>query len=422
MLVSYTVGNVLSFKAENTLMFEPGKRLRKFSDNVMEVCVNKDGQTSQLLKNVIIFGSNGSGKSNLLESMDLMRKMVLHPAPKTTDKLPYFPFLLDDESSSHPSKFEVEIISQQQQYRYSFTYNDKEILTEKLEYLQKRHYRTYFERDAGGSYPVLQRGMKYFTKETRPNRLFLDVLQDKNDTLASDVVAWFANRFRFYREDGASDLYHLLEDQAVKEKFLAIMHGAGLRFVDVELEHEQLLDGMLGDEFALLKFLGGEKQKSNQLYTIYHKYDLHGRVIGRQRLAVSSESDGARKFIGLMLAILASEQYHQVLVMDEFDVSLHEEVARAIVMMANANISHSQFIFTTHKLEMMDAKLRKDQIYLIEKGSTGESDSYSIFDFDEGTRCDFGYYKRYLKGEFGALPLVDCDSLVALAQGDFDEK
>ena len=58
------------------------------------------------------------------------------------------------------------------------------------------------------------------------------------------------------------------------------------------------------------------------------------------------------------------------------------------------------------------------QIYFVEKDFTGESDLYSIFDFDDSTRGDIGYYKRYMKGAFGAIPNIDAKNLVKMFASD----
>ena len=76
MLINYTFNNYLSFKQETTLSLETGDRLRKYSDNTMSVDVANSKNKIDLLKNIIIFGGNGSGKSNLLSSLSLMKTII----------------------------------------------------------------------------------------------------------------------------------------------------------------------------------------------------------------------------------------------------------------------------------------------------------------------------------------------------------
>jgi hypothetical protein len=57
----------------------------------------------------------------------------------------------------------------------------------------------------------------------------------------------------------------------------------------------------------------------------------------------------------------------------------------------------------------MDYNLRQDQIWLAEKNEYGETELFSIFDFDDEAlrRNDFGYKKLYLEGRFGASQIIN---------------
>ncbi len=94
---------------------------------------------------------------------------------------------------------------------------------------------------------------------------------------------------------------------------------------------------------------------------------------------------------------------------DEFGDALHLELASALVAIFNSPQNHNQFILTTHELQLLDEKLRTDQIYLMEKDFKGQSDLKSIFDFKDARelgRGDTSFMKRYIQGRFGALPQV----------------
>jgi hypothetical protein len=68
-----------------------------------------------------------------------------------------------------------------------------------------------------------------------------------------------------------------------------------------------------------------------------------------------------------------------------------------------------QLVFATHETGLLDAEakdavLRRDQIYLTEKDSTGASRLYSVAEFKE--RNNLNLRRRYLHGRYGALPAV----------------
>ena len=50
--------------------------------------------------------------------------------------------------------------------------------------------------------------------------------------------------------------------------------------------------------------------------------------------------------------------------------------------------------------------LRRDQLYLVEKDLLGKSKLYSLSEF-RNLRVDADYEKKYLTGQFGAIPYED---------------
>lgn len=73
------------------------------------------------------------------------------------------------------------------------------------------------------------------------------------------------------------------------------------------------------------------------------------------------------------------------------------------------------FILTTHELQLLNSKVRTDQIYLVEKDFQGMSDLTSIFDFKDTrntTRSGINYMKRYVEGRFGATPIIEPNEML----------
>jgi len=67
--------------------------------------------------------------------------------------------------------------------------------------------------------------------------------------------------------------------------------------------------------------------------------------------------------------------------------------------------------------------LRQDQIWFAEKNRFGESELFSIFDFDDPAlkRSDFNYKRRYLEGVYGATQLVN-KKLLLEALGENEQR
>ena len=100
----------------------------------------------------------------------------------------------------------------------------------------------------------------------------------------------------------------------------------------------------------------------------------------------------------------------KVVVIDEFDQSLHPLISSFIVEVFNnpdINVKGAQLIVVTHATEVLnrDEGLRRDQIWFVEKNEDGVSDIFSLFDVD-GVRQNVPFDRWYLSGRFGSVPAV----------------
>jgi AAA15 family ATPase/GTPase len=120
----------------------------------------------------------------------------------------------------------------------------------------------------------------------------------------------------------------------------------------------------------------------------------------------------------LALYILKNENSGKVLLIDEFDRSFHIELAEALLDVFTNERQKNQFILTTHELSLMDYHLRQDQIWFAEKNEYGETELFSIYDFEDValSRSDFGYKKRYLEGRFGGSQIINHSVLLEVME------
>ena len=69
-----------------------------------------------------------------------------------------------------------------------------------------------------------------------------------------------------------------------------------------------------------------------------------------------------------------------------------------------ADKTKKQLIVTTHESRLMDFDLlRRDEIWFTDKRKSGETDMYSLDEFN--TRFDQKIDKAYLEGRYGGVPL-----------------
>ncbi|MEI7558283.1 MAG: AAA family ATPase [bacterium] len=89
------------------------------------------------MKSAVIYGSNASGKSNVLKAIDFMKWMVLY-SHKINPNEPIFPmmlepFRLNTSSRNNPSFFELSFMTGEDiKYTYNFSLTKQKVVSENL--------------------------------------------------------------------------------------------------------------------------------------------------------------------------------------------------------------------------------------------------------------------------------------------------
>lgn len=150
------------------------------------------------------------------------------------------------------------------------------------------------------------------------------------------------------------------------------------------------------------------------VFTVYNKYGEDGEILGTVSLhADSYESRGTKKMIIIAIILLDALQYGKTLLMDEFDSAFHLAISKFLMKLFNTKLYNqgSQFILNTHEVSLLDNNiLRVDQIWFIDKDKDNQSELYSLYHFNDATdkpRSDVTYANDYLKGKFGAYPVIN---------------
>jgi AAA15 family ATPase/GTPase len=152
----------------------------------------------------------------------------------------------------------------------------------------------------------------------------------------------------------------------------------------------------------------GARSTMDELKHAIRNYDYrttftHETTLGRAEFDIAEESKGTRNLLAFFLPW--SVKADQVVLVDEFDSSLHPKLVAALVAKHLNGGSGSQLIFTTHDTHLMDTKmLRRDQFWLTERDPYGATQLRSIHDFEgrEGEDIE----KRYYEGRYRSLPIL----------------
>ena len=124
MIQEFTVKNFLSYKEKVTLNFEATKDKKLLEELTIEP---KKGV--KLLKSIIIYGANASGKSNLLRAIEILWMLLISPAEDKNEAIElYYPFEL---TNNEPTYFEIIFWIKDIKFKYQVEYNSTNILYEK---------------------------------------------------------------------------------------------------------------------------------------------------------------------------------------------------------------------------------------------------------------------------------------------------
>lgn len=429
MLVQFTIDNFRSFKEETTFSMQTAPYLKKFTNsNTFQV------NPINILKSAVIFGPNGSGKTNLLEAMKLLESMILKSyriSKNKTIRLPFQPFEMADIEKDY-TFFSIVLFIDDKLFNLEIKYNEEMIIYESLKVLKNSNDLILYEREFNekeNKYNFdLSEDTPNLTKNLRKNVLYLSLLMEFNNDFEGFeegklVYEWFQKNLVIINADDHTNRFgHLiekLEEEETKENVLNFLKIADFNIIDIEVrkrKHE-----IPDDLRPLVAKINSENNNEMEnffevtdIYTVYNKLDINGDIIGKSSLhADSFESRGTLKMILISLILLEAIDNEKTVFIDEFDNAFHLEISSFLLRVFNSPIynKNSQFIINTHDISLMDSNiLRVDQIWLAEKKRDNVSDLFSLYDFN-GTnnkpRSDISFAKDYLKGKFGGLPVVN---------------
>ncbi|MDD9893089.1 MAG: ATP-binding protein [Gammaproteobacteria bacterium] len=415
MLLEFNVANYKSIKEQQTfsMLKTAGKELE---GNTFE---SETPVKFDLLRSSVIYGANGSGKSNLLKALGAMRNIVLTSAQRGIEsKIGVKPYLLDAASENQPTEFEITFVSQQVRYQYGFSTTQDQVLEEWLIAYPKGKAQSWFNRAWDSSTETYKwkfsssfLGQKQaWLDSTRSNALFLSTAVNLNSELLKPVYAWFVEKLHITNIHGWPEEF---STQAClgegKENILKLFKNVDLAIEDLALEKVSVIDSM-PDEMpdvlrkALIQGLNLDGQEKQKVSTLRKRLD--GTLV---KLPLGEESDGTQRFFSLAGPWLDALQCGDILVIDELHSQLHPKLVRFLVSLFHSkatNPNKAQLIFTTHETSILNQNIfRRDQIWFCEIKPYKGTDLYRLTDFRVRPQRE-NIEAAYLSGKFGATPYI----------------
>ena len=389
MLIEFSIANFRSFKEKVTLSMEAS------SDDWLEESNVAMVADQRLLKSAAIYGANASGKSNFLAGMEIFRQFVQNSSKESQagEKIPVIPFRLNTATESAPTHFEIVFLQNGARYRYGFEATAEMIQAEWL-FSQKdsiRETRLFTREGSTIEASVEFREGKGLEARTRPNALFLSVVSQFNGGIAGEIMRWME---RFRGISGLDDVNYLaFTSQLLQDARLGPKIRGLIRRLDVGIEDLQTIELSVSERLKLLPKDFPEHLRKEVLASpgAFMIKTLHKRFSEKNQVCENvefnfknEESAGTQKLVAMSGPFLRTLEDGSVLFVDELEARLHPLLTKALVGLFNdpENQKTAQLIYATHDEGLLDsARIRRDQVWFVEKDEIGASRLFSLAEF-----------------------------------------
>lgn len=416
MLIEFTVENYRSFSDAQTLSMIASK------DSSHPQNVVQEGEF-RLLKVAALYGANASGKSNFTKAFAFMNRFVGESATKLNLGDPISgiePFRLDRQWQTKPSTFAIRVLIRGTEYQYGFSATRERVYREWLQLKReggrvssalKREYDPVLGTTQWHLRGELREQASAVAKATRDNSLFLSHAAQMNVAFVKELFLWF--RRHFWHFDLATfqamhllqqSAERLLEDPRFRERMETMIHDADLGIGGVAAQKEPISFQDMPKELRELFSSTGTLEQ----YAVRTTHAISGSEETVEFSLEHEESLGTQRFFGMVGRMLNALDDGDVLVVDEFDCSMHPLLTQKLIELFQSNEANStgaQLVFTTHDSSLMSPALfRRDQIWFSEKNDRCASQLFSLCDIEPAPRKGEAFERNYLAGRYGAVP------------------
>jgi hypothetical protein len=421
MIINFSVQNFGSIKDNQTLTFEADKSEHLENSYV----INTNGL--RLLKIILIYGANASGKTTILKALEFLRGIVLEPETKKTDELDFQPFLFDSETPEQNSIMSIEFLANDTKYYYEVEFFKKAIVNEVLNFYNPNKANVFKRNtDINNQFAEVKFGSKIKIDKTIEKNLEANTLWNNTvlgGFLKTNVdikelkgaVEWFKNYLRpliYTRTQLEGFVTSKIEKSELsKLDVINVLKKADFHITDIVIQEEEkeIPDG-------LIHFLKGQlKDSPDEIKKLEEKGKVTSVNIDfehtvnqtKYTLPIEMESQGTRRFYGFagLLALLIKNS--TAFPIDELESSLHPDLYMHFILSFLLNTDKSQLIATTHNREILDNKdvFRNDAIWFTDKNENCSTELYSLADFDSSiVRNTTNILNAYKSGKLKATP------------------
>lgn len=424
MIIDYSISNYRSFRETQTLSFEATK-----STHLEDYFVVKRGKY-RILKIATIIGANASGKSNMLRALYMLPELLLKPCQDKTSRIEYDKFALDVECKNMPSRMSVNFIVGEARYYYEVEFDNKVVYSELLKCQPfnalKEH--TVYQRKTnidsmvssikwGDNYRSVV-NTRILSGNLLYNRTLFGAYLNSNVDIPwmKSILDWLEDYFMPLVTTGDQHIRDYVtkrvENNDIDRQLLVGQikkADVGVSDLNIERKKERLdpefVNAILGDNNVPSEMK--EHLKSDPTRTILDVHLSHNGYQGIVPFDFSEESGGTQRYYELSGLLMELIKESHILAIDELECRLHPDLYQHFVTTYLLNSRMSQLVMSSHMREFLADKdlFRDDSVWIAEKRDTGDTEIYSLADFETDTlRGVSSRYNAYRAGRLGGIP------------------
>lgn len=437
MLIRFIVNNIASFGEQKEFNMLPMPRLRTFNTHKYTI------GNFNILKMASIYGANASGKSNLIQSLNILKILIVEQ--EITNKFSQIEFKFKKEKK--PQVLVIEFFHDNKPFIYGIEIFNNIVITEELYIsgLGKSEDELVFERKTEFETKITTIKSPLFEKDeesrvlkkvieknlSKPNKLIfklLTTLDNDNLKIVRSALDWFEYNLEIITPQSKPDalVYRMDIDTNLKNYTESMMQSLFIGIDNIFSEKKTLesyfgeddIDAINGlkekldlSEHKVLLFNKNKEEmviakEDNEYFVKKLKLEHKGKDDIKASFHLEEESDGTVRLLELAPAFKDMISSEKVYIVDEIERSIHPLLIKELVRKFSCDDkSKGQLIFTTHESNLLDQDIfRQDEIWFAEKDKNGSTDLYSLSDFKEHNTIDIR--KGYLNGRYGSIPFL----------------
>lgn len=376
-----------------------------------------------LYKLGILYGSNASGKSNMLIALNEVFRLLTMPKSDATKRINgSIPFIL---TKDNPTEMHVSFYANSIRYDYDVSFNEKYILKESLFYYPNKSKALFYERlfvgdniqadiKFGSSLKLQIKTQDSIRENTLNNHSVLSVCSKaalKEDIAPFNVLhSWIMDNYHDVDGDGEKGIVEILKDAyntPPKRKFYnTMLQKADLNILEFMPIVEDRLVPSEYRERIQKENIPEEMKEALLKPTADSVAFVNHSINGDFDIPLKWQSKGTIKYIRILDALYDMITSSHVYYLDELGEDLHNDLLYYYLNVFIFNSSQSQLIITSQETTLLSQDLINENrgvVWFVEKNKETASSEYARGD-SFGLHKNLSLYNSYRIGRLGAKP------------------